>query len=82
MKVQLRYFASVRETLGNASEILETQASDLQALLEELRQRSPAHAQALSLRGLRMACDQILCDGNTPLKEGCEVAFFPPVTGG
>jgi len=82
MKVQLRYFASVRETLGHTAETLETQAPDVQTLLQELRLRSPAHAQALDLKGLRMACNQSLCDGATPLSDGCEIAFFPPVTGG
>lgn len=82
MKVQLRYFASVREAVGHSTETLETQALDVQALLEELRLRSPAHAQGLSVRGLRMACDHQLCEGTAPLREGCEVAFFPPVTGG
>ncbi len=82
MKVQLRYFASVRETLGHTAETLETQATDVQTLLQELRLRSHAHAQALSLKGLRMACNQSLCDGATPLSDGCEIAFFPPVTGG
>jgi molybdopterin synthase sulfur carrier subunit len=29
-----------------------------------------------------MALDQTLCDESAVLHEGCEVAFFPPVTGG
>ena len=33
-------------------------------------------------RSLRMACNQLMADETTPLHEGCEVAFFPPVTGG
>ena len=33
-------------------------------------------------RSLRMACNQVMADEATPLSEGCEVAFFPPVTGG
>ena len=33
-------------------------------------------------RGLRMACNQALCEADEPLSDGDEVAFFPPVTGG
>jgi molybdopterin synthase sulfur carrier subunit len=29
-----------------------------------------------------MALDQVMRDGSAALHEGCEVAFFPPVTGG
>jgi molybdopterin synthase sulfur carrier subunit len=47
MKIRVRYFASVREAVGQGSEELQTQAANLAAL-----------------------------------REGSEVAFFPPVTGG
>jgi len=33
-------------------------------------------------RALRMACNQQMAEPATPLSEGCELAFFPPVTGG
>jgi molybdopterin synthase sulfur carrier subunit len=33
-------------------------------------------------RVLRTACNQVMCNPETPLLDGCEVAFFPPVTGG
>jgi molybdopterin synthase sulfur carrier subunit len=29
-----------------------------------------------------MACNQVMCQPETVVKEGAEVAFFPPVTGG
>jgi molybdopterin converting factor small subunit len=31
---------------------------------------------------LRMAVDHAVARADTPLADGCEVAFFPPVTGG
>ena len=83
MKVTVKYFASVREAVGQGSEELETGAGTLAALREELVARGPAHAQALAPgRSVRMALDQVMRDGSAPLHEGCEVAFFPPVTGG
>jgi molybdopterin synthase sulfur carrier subunit len=29
-----------------------------------------------------VACNQHMAEPDTPISEGCEVAFFPPVTGG
>ncbi|RYY59476.1 MAG: molybdopterin synthase sulfur carrier subunit, partial [Comamonadaceae bacterium] len=41
------------------------------------------YAQALAAgRAVRMALDQVMAADATPLREGAEVAFFPPVTGG
>jgi molybdopterin synthase sulfur carrier subunit len=31
---------------------------------------------------VRMALDQVMADDGAALREGCEIAFFPPVTGG
>jgi molybdopterin synthase sulfur carrier subunit len=33
-------------------------------------------------RALRMACNHVMTDAGARITEGCEVAFFPPVTGG
>jgi sulfur-carrier protein len=48
-----------------------------------LRNRGGAWAETLAEgRALRMACNQQMTDAGTRISEGCEVAFFPPVTGG
>jgi molybdopterin synthase sulfur carrier subunit len=83
MKITLRYFASIREALGVGQESWDTQALTVAQLRQELVARGGAHAEALgTTRALRAALDQDLCEGSTALREGCEVAFFPPVTGG
>lgn len=83
MKVNVRYFASVREALGTGSETVETAATDLGALRDELIARGEPHASALARgRAVRMALDQIMSGEGASLREGSEVAFFPPVTGG
>lgn len=83
MKVHVRYFASIREQVGLASEPLDTAAATLGALRDELIARSPAHAQALARgRAVRLALDQVMADESASIRDGCEVAFFPPVTGG
>ncbi|MFM9922456.1 molybdopterin converting factor subunit 1 [Variovorax sp. H27-G14] len=83
MKVQIRYFASVREALGRSNENVDTQADTLAALRDELIARGGAYVTALARgKAVRMALDQLMSDEAAALHEGCEVAFFPPVTGG
>jgi molybdopterin synthase sulfur carrier subunit len=83
VKVTVKYFASIREALGQGSETLETSAASVAALRDELIERGGAHAGSLARgRAVRAALDQVMCDEGAALAEGCEVAFFPPVTGG
>jgi len=83
MKIQVRYFASLREAVGVGTETLETSASDVASLRQDLIARGGAHAQCLAI-GLpvRVAVNQVMATDATPLVAECEVAFFPPVTGG
>ena len=83
MKVQVRYFASLREALGAQDSLDMPPGSTLAALRETLAARSPRHAEVLARgRAVRCALDQRMCDESTPLIADAEVAFFPPVTGG
>ena len=81
--IHLKYFASIREAIGQGGESVTTQASTLKALRDELNARGGAYAQTLAYgRAVRMALNQEVCEESAALSEGCEVAFFPPVTGG
>jgi molybdopterin synthase sulfur carrier subunit len=83
MNVNLKYFASIREAIGQGAESLHTHATTVTDLRDELIARGGAYAEVLAHgRAVRMALNQDLCDGTAVLHEGCEVAFFPPVTGG
>lgn len=83
MKITVRYFASVREAIGQGAEQLHTSAASLAALRDELIARGPAYAEALARgRSVRMALNQVMSDESALLADGSEVAFFPPVTGG
>ena len=83
MKLKVRYFASVREAVGQGSEELQTRSETLGALRDELIARGEPWSRALARgRAVRMALDQVMSDEGAALREGCEVAFFPPVTGG
>jgi molybdopterin synthase sulfur carrier subunit len=83
MKVTIKYFASIREAIGQGSEVRDTAATTLAALRDELLAATPAHAASLARgRSVRMALNQVMSDEAALLSDGCEVAFFPPVTGG
>jgi molybdopterin synthase sulfur carrier subunit len=85
MKLQLRYFASIRETLGLDQESIELPASvrtvdDLRAYL---RLRGDSWGEVLGEgKVLRCALNHQMVNASTELVDGAEVAFFPPVTGG
>jgi sulfur-carrier protein len=83
MKVTVKYFASIREAVGQGSEPLDTAAANLGALRDELIARGGKYADALARgKAVRAALNQVMSDEAAPLVEGAEVAFFPPVTGG
>jgi molybdopterin synthase sulfur carrier subunit len=83
VSVKVKYFASIREAVGQGSETLATRSETLGALRDELIARGEPYASALARgRAVRMALDQIMSDDAAVLRDGCEVAFFPPVTGG
>ncbi len=85
MKIQLKFFASVREKLGVSTETLELDdgnysASEIRKLLIA---RGGVWAEVLAdERALRMAYMQVMVNGDVPVGDGGELAFFPPVTGG
>ena len=85
MRLTLKYFASLREALGDGGAVDWTPAGEptAAALRDWLCTQSDAHEQALAPgRAVRVAVDQVLVDESEPLRDGAEVAFFPPVTGG
>ena len=83
MKVAVKYFASIREAIGQGHETVDTRAASIGALRDELIARGGAHAAGLARgKAVRAALDQVMSHEDAALAEGCEVAFFPPVTGG
>jgi molybdopterin synthase sulfur carrier subunit len=85
MKIQLRFFASLREGLGITEESITTPdpvktIADLRAYLIE--RGNPWSEVLASNKVIRCALNQEMVKESTLLLEGAEVAFFPPVTGG
>jgi sulfur-carrier protein len=82
-QISVKYFASVREALGTSGEQLNTAASSVADLRGELIARGGAFAQELAHgKSVRVALNHTMVEESAELIEGCEVAFFPPVTGG
>ena len=83
MNLTVRYFASIREALGAGESLVVTPGDTVGDVRNALIARGPAHASALARgRALRSALNQAMCDEQTVVSEGAELAFFPPVTGG
>jgi molybdopterin synthase sulfur carrier subunit len=83
--ISLLYFARLREALGVSSEQADLPAgvSDVDGLTNWLRSRGGAWESELAPgRAFRVAVNQDMADGTTALRDGDEVAIFPPVTGG
>jgi molybdopterin synthase sulfur carrier subunit len=85
MQIHLKFFASLREAVGTGSESVSLPADVTTAgqARDFLRARGGVWAEALADgKALRIALNQQMTDAAAPLTDGCELAFFPPVTGG
>jgi sulfur-carrier protein len=83
--VKLLYFAWLRARIGQAEEevALPAEVRDVAGLLEWLRGRGGGYAEALrDLSVIRVAVNQDYVGRDHPVREGDEVALFPPMTGG
>jgi molybdopterin synthase sulfur carrier subunit len=83
VQINVKYFASIRESLGLSHETCETLSRTVGDFRDEMITRGEPYASTLSQgKSVRMALNQIMCNESVVLTEGCELAFFPPVTGG
>lgn len=85
MKLELRFFASLREVLGVSQEsaIIPDNVKTIADLRAYLITRGNPWSDVLADgKVLRCALNQHMVDASTALQDGAEVAFFPPVTGG
>ena len=83
LRIEVRYFASLREALGVGEVLQVPMGTTVGALRDRLVARGGEHARYLARgRAVRSALDQAMADDDVPLHDGAEVAFFPPVTGG
>jgi molybdopterin synthase sulfur carrier subunit len=83
--MRLLYFAWLRARIGTAEEelALPSQVHDVKSLLDWLKARGPNYAEALKdLSTVRVAVNQDYVRPEHPVRDGDEIAIFPPVTGG
>jgi len=78
-KIQIRYYAILREQAGKNDETLSTEAATPEAVFAELRKRYPF---TLDTQQLKVAINAEFRDWQTPLKDGDSLVFIPPVAGG
>lgn len=82
--INVLFFAQVRELLGTAG--IKVAASEQTQTAEALRSTLAATddkwAKVLASDKLLVAVNQTISQWDTPVNDGDEVAFFPPVTGG
>ena len=75
--ITVKYFASLRESLGRDQDSLD---ADSVATVREVWAKVTQDAELPS--HLLIAVNMAYADPQHPVKDGDEVAFFPPVTGG
>jgi sulfur-carrier protein len=84
MKLEIVYLARLRDAFGRSREQMELPPdSTVSSLLEHLRGRGEPWTRELApARAVRVAINQEMAPASDVLREGDEVALFPPVTGG
>jgi sulfur-carrier protein len=83
--MKVRYFAWVRERVGQAEEEIELPAgvTSVAELMDWLKGRDEGYAAAFSEPAvIRAAVDQDHVPHDAPIRGAREIAFFPPMTGG
>ncbi len=83
--ITVLYFARIKENLGTGREsiALPPSANNVATLTAWLRERGGAFQTELAPgKALRVAINQTMVAMDAAIKDGDEIAYFPPVTGG
>lgn len=76
------FFAQLRERLGCDTLVVDATGLSVQALKQQLAQKSPQWHDWLLDKDVLVAVNQELADEQTRIGLHDEIAMFPPVTGG
>ena len=81
MLVRVLFFGPLKDIVGRSSEEIDLPAgSDLRAVFEHYQARQPRLGELA--RNIAMARTREFAEPGTPVSEGDEIAFMPPVSGG
>ncbi|MCW8880983.1 MAG: molybdopterin converting factor subunit 1 [Sedimenticola sp.] len=83
--INLRFFARLREELQTGSETMEysSETQTVEAVVAQLKSRGGSWSDLFGDgQTVLVAVNQEMCDRDSSISDGDEVAFFPPVTGG
>ena len=81
--IKVLFFAQLREQLQcDKLELNYVSPMDISSLRENLVEKNPHWAQFLANDKLLFSINQTLVKASHPIRDGDEVAFLPPVTGG
>ncbi len=80
MSIKVLYFASLREDIGRASDLIEDTGQTGSLTIAQLWIKATGRNTIPD--ELLVALNQEYTDIQASVKDGDEVAFFPPVTGG
>jgi molybdopterin converting factor subunit 1 len=79
MKVNVLYFAQLKQRRGCATESVDTTAATIADLYHFLDKK---HSLVMPLNQLKAARNEAFCPVDTALEEGDTIAFMPPMSGG
>lgn len=75
-------FGRLADVAGWSERTIEAPPTRLSALMDMLAKDDPNLGEALAAKGVRVAIDKVVVNGNVDLAPGAEVAFLPPMSGG
>ena len=85
MQLKLYYFAQLREVVGVNQELIDCppDVKTVGQLRAWMGARDAPYDEAFAqTQNIRCAVNRVVADDDQLLSVGCEIAFFPPVTGG
>jgi len=79
MTINITYYAMFREEAGCSSERIESDSPTAVSIFDALQEK---HGFSMKRSHVRLAVNDTFVDWDTPLNDGDQLVFIPPVAGG